>query len=351
MGSYFLGTIVLTTNKAKQYEIADGQQRLATISILLSAIRDFFEEKKQTLLVQDLNQYLYTVDTRANKEVAQLALNIQDRDFFARRILPSKLDKPKDRAIEPAKGKGSHTLIAQAQKMTSDYIDQLLKTESPSAHIRVLTDWIDFIKKSARVIVFPVPTALGAFVLFETMNDRGLKTTQADLVKNFLFGEAESDGRIDDAQDRWSSMNGKLEILGDDDVTLNYVHQMAISYWGYITDKELMQHVMNKATGSGPAISYLTKLDESANLYAAIRSASNSHWKDYPDGTVAAVRTLSFLPMEPMKPLMMAVARHFSKPETFLAFKLFVSWVVRLLVVGGGRSGRVEQGLAGCTKQ
>ena len=69
-GSYFLGTIVLTTNKAKQYEIADGQQRLATISILLSAIRDFFEEKKQTLLVQDLNQYLYTVDTRANKEVA-----------------------------------------------------------------------------------------------------------------------------------------------------------------------------------------------------------------------------------------------------------------------------------------
>src|SRR5262245_23693454 len=46
-GSYFLGTIVLTTNKGNQYEIADGQQRLATISILLSAIRDYFEEHNQ----------------------------------------------------------------------------------------------------------------------------------------------------------------------------------------------------------------------------------------------------------------------------------------------------------------
>lgn len=347
-GSYFLGTVVLTTNKDKQYEIADGQQRLATVSILLSAIRDHFEEKNQALLVQDLNGYLYTVDTRANKEVARLTLNVQDREFFADRILPSKIQKPRERGIAPTKT--SHRLIAQAQKMAVDYIADLLRPEPASAHIRVLNDWTDFIKKSARVIVFPLPSAVGAFVLFETMNDRGLETTQADLVKNFLFGEAESDNRIDEAQAKWASMTTKLEILGQDDVTLAYIRQLAISFWGYITDKELFEHVMTKATGNGPALSYLDKLDDSAGFYGAIRLSGHSLWKDYPEGMVSAVRTLSFLPLESIKPLMLAVARHFSKKETFRAYRIFVSWIVRLLVVGGGRSGRVEHGLATCAK-
>ena len=39
---YFLGTIVTTKNDTPRPEVSDGQQRLATITILLSAIRDYF---------------------------------------------------------------------------------------------------------------------------------------------------------------------------------------------------------------------------------------------------------------------------------------------------------------------
>src|SRR5271157_5101335 len=42
---YFLGTIVLTGAVNPIPEVTDGQQRLATTSILLSAIRDFFLER------------------------------------------------------------------------------------------------------------------------------------------------------------------------------------------------------------------------------------------------------------------------------------------------------------------
>jgi uncharacterized protein with ParB-like and HNH nuclease domain len=39
---YFLGSIVLTQLPDHVLEIADGQQRLATASILLAAMRDYF---------------------------------------------------------------------------------------------------------------------------------------------------------------------------------------------------------------------------------------------------------------------------------------------------------------------
>src|SRR3989304_5082896 len=43
-GSYFLGTIVLTRGTGDVPEVSDGQQRLATTTILLAAIRNYFLE-------------------------------------------------------------------------------------------------------------------------------------------------------------------------------------------------------------------------------------------------------------------------------------------------------------------
>src|ERR1700733_9522999 len=49
-GAYFLGTIVLT-GAGSIPEVSDGQQRLATTTILLAAIRDYFHSKKDTARV------------------------------------------------------------------------------------------------------------------------------------------------------------------------------------------------------------------------------------------------------------------------------------------------------------
>ena len=48
--TYFLGTIVLTKGKDNVPEVADGQQRLATTTILLAAIRDYLLRKTKPRL-------------------------------------------------------------------------------------------------------------------------------------------------------------------------------------------------------------------------------------------------------------------------------------------------------------
>src|SRR6201989_1476031 len=45
--SYFLGTIVLTGGDGGTWQVADGQQRLATTTVLLAAIRDYLYERNE----------------------------------------------------------------------------------------------------------------------------------------------------------------------------------------------------------------------------------------------------------------------------------------------------------------
>ena len=53
---YFLGSIVVVRTAATRFEVNDGQQRLATSTILIAAIRDYFlssnDEKTASLIEQ-----------------------------------------------------------------------------------------------------------------------------------------------------------------------------------------------------------------------------------------------------------------------------------------------------------
>jgi len=53
----------------------------------------------------------------------------------------------------------------------------------------MLPVWVKFFEQSALVNALVVPDDLNAFVMFETLNDRGLKTSQADLLSSsFVIG-------------------------------------------------------------------------------------------------------------------------------------------------------------------
>lgn len=56
--------------------------------------------------------------------------------------------------------------------------------------------------------------------MFETLNDRGLKISQSDLVKNYLLGE--SGPRLGEAQEKWTLMRGALESLEEEDITVTF---------------------------------------------------------------------------------------------------------------------------------
>ncbi len=94
------------------------------------------------------------------------------------------------------------------------------------------------------MILLKVPTVANAYKMFETLNDRGLKTSQADLVKNYLFGQA--DDRLAEVQQKWARMKSSLESLDEDDITVTFLRQAMIAIRGHLKESDVYEKVQER---------------------------------------------------------------------------------------------------------
>ncbi len=177
--------------------------------------------------------------------------------------------------------------------------------------------------------------------MFETLNDRGIKTSQVDLVKNHLFEQ--SHARIGEVQRSWSSMRGMIESIGDDDALLmEYMRWACCVLYGITREKEVFDKIVENSRGAVNAITLLSALDQMASDYAALFNPEHPKWNTYPAGTRNAVRTLMGLEVKQMRPLLLSVAKNFTPPRLFVTYNRLVSWAVRMTIAGGSKAGRLD---------
>jgi hypothetical protein len=184
---------------------------------------------------------------------------------------------------------------------------------------------------------------------FETMNDRGLETSQADLLKNYLFSKVRD--RMPEAQQKWSGMVGKLESLGRKAVTVLFVRHLLITMYGHTKERDVLKRVKGQITKPSQAIKFLQQMEDGADDYAAMLNPSHRKWNTYGDEAKAHLSTIhEDLEVRQVWPLLFAVVRHFSVPQARLAFKYLVNLSVRFLIVGG-RGGLLDTNYASVAQQ
>ena len=333
---YFLGSIVVVDKEERQ-EVVDGQQRLATISILLSAVRDYFYVNGEKERADNIErQFLITQRRRTLELIPRFKLNDADHDFYLKRILTRKDDQSDLR--EPLRE--SHKRLLHAAKLASDRV-KVIAQQTPREPIERLLDWVDYIEKSLRVIWFQVPDDVNAFVIFETLNDRGLGLSAADLLKNYLFGVSKD--RIQEVQRSWITMNGVLEAVSDQEIIVTYIRHYWSSLYGLTREKELYSRIKEKITSKQSAIDLALNLEENAFLYAAILNPQDEAWQKYGSTARQHLEILHTLRMTQNRPLLLAILKHFDTNSVRTSLRLLVSWSVRFLICGGVGSGGMEQ--------
>jgi hypothetical protein len=334
--SYFLGTVVTIPRANGILEVVDGQQRLATTAILLSAIRDYLKHSEAELADSINSEFLTVYNRNTRTRGPRLQLNLDDNDYFWAKLRGDTDDKQTT--------KTSHGLLRDAFIEAARHIKSVVAGFDSKEHGNVLNRWVDFIETRASVILLRVPNAANAFRMFETLNDRGKRTSQSDLVKNYLFGYAGD--RLPEAQQKWAAMRGALESMEDEDTTITFLRHSLTAIRGFVREADVYEAVQKYAKGKQPVVTFSGQLEVMANAFVAVHNPEHERWNKHSDSTRRALDVLNLFSIKPMRPLLISIAERLSENEAKVAFAFCVSLCVRLMVASSTRTSSVEEGLA-----
>lgn len=338
---YFLGTIVtIRRGGLAPLELVDGQQRITTVAILIAAIRNYLIQRGGAeYIVEAIQTELLTIiDRAAGERVPKLRLNIDDNEFF-RQLMAEGVNLA---SLKPSRD--SHDKLLDAMVQANATVQTLANSFPELERAERFNSWLEFLELKANVVLLETTNGAQAFKMFETLNDRGLKTSQADLVKSYLF--AQSGERIQEAQSKWSSMKDTLEELNDEEATMNFLWHVMIATRQFTKADGVYETAQESIRGQSNAVAFLSDLERLARVYVSTYRTDAEHWADYPTGARRGLRTINKFDIKPMRPLVLALATNFRPQEATRAFTFLMALSVRLIISSSTRSGSIQEAFA-----
>jgi len=214
---YFLGSIICInqskdTHALQKLEVVDGQQRLATLSLLFAAIYDAFKNQnvelneEQNAEVFNLKRKLVLKKGTDQIRVIPQIQNCNCDDYkavLAKTGVISSYDQPSH---------AGNRKIFKSFRYFQERIRQLSNGKKNT--VQGILEFLNKVSNTSLVKI-EVDNHADAYILFESLNNRGMPLTAIDLIKNKLLARLESvdPGKIDLYFANWNKL---LEYLGDD---------------------------------------------------------------------------------------------------------------------------------------
>ncbi len=334
---YFLGTVVISSGPGERSVIIDGQQRLATTSLLYAAIRDQFMARGDAKRARTVQERFLTWDSLTSTEVeARLALNEQDRGYFTAVAAGGQTQGPAPNDSDPE----SVVRMRAAFAVLSNFLADDVEAAGPHWQDRLLA-WVTFLDRTVRVIVVRVRDDADAFLIFETLNARALELSAADLIKNYLFGLCRH--RLEVAQESWATMSRSIEASASSTEITTFLRHWWASRNGAVREKELYRRLKRAVQSQDQALTMLEGLSTSAPLYSAMLSSGDEYWVGRPSSSGGSIAVLLELGLEQYRPLLLAALARLSDVEASRLLQALTAWSVRGLIAGGIGGGTTER--------
>ena len=255
---YFLGTIVVQENPDNKLRIIiDGQQRLATLTMILSGIRTVYKEQKDERTDEVYSDYLGARDRRTRVTEPRLALNVINEPVFQSMVIEDASDSALSTAAKNKAGAPSNLLICASML----YLRSEIRTRSSTnkKYETFLLELEDFIRDRVVMVLMLVRDEADAYLIFETLNDRGLDLSTSDLLKNYILGKAGN--RLDAVRKQWEEM---VFLLGAQNET-QFLRHYWLSRYGVIRELHLYKEMKLRFSNQSRVLELMTELRDTAD--------------------------------------------------------------------------------------
>lgn len=303
---YFLGSIVLIKSEGQaDAEVVDGQQRLTTLTLLLSAIRASIQNAD---LQNGITSLLYAkADALTGVSASyRLTLRARDRDFFRDHVqhenaLPHLL------AIK--------SVLKDAQKRLQENAQALMEGLAGMSQPE-LARLAQFITTRCYLVVVSTPDLDSAFRIFGVMNSRGLDLSATDILKAEILSALDSRDEV-----VYSNIWETLEAdMGQDEFGTLFSHIRMVyrkaKPQGTLL-KEFKEHVLRQMTAKGFMDQVLQPMARAFNCLMEADYASTQHAEPINE-SLKWLNKLEFKDWVP--PALAFFVRHEQEPEALLKF-------------------------------
>lgn len=217
---YFIGSIIYINNSDStrpRLELVDGQQRLTTICLFLAAIYSKFLERKEELDDDERVECSILKDSLRNEFSDNKLIVVPQEQGSNKADFSAVMNDLGLTDYAPHPNYYRLRKMWRCLQFFKERLEHDMGIEGGPAPIKVLMDTYNKLCQAV-VVAIEVDSASDAYVLFESLNHRGVPLTAIDLIKNLVMAKAEKFGmNCNGCYERWR------ELL--DDLTDNYASQ------------------------------------------------------------------------------------------------------------------------------
>jgi len=338
--SHYMGAIVLQSSGTsdKEFTIIDGQQRLATLSIVAIAviekIQKLVEREKHKAANQERQEilkrtYLSDRDPRSLRYSSKIILNENNNDFYQSNLI--NLRQPLNiRALSK-----SNQLLWQAFQYFSNHLEELQAIVQDGE--RLAEFLTNAVAQRLLFIQINVEDELNAYTVFETLNARGIELSSTDLLKNYLFSLFQGPDDLQEAQRQWRRIVNTVQMEKFPEFLRYYLSLQETR----VRRERLFKIVRESVKDGQQAFELLDQLENYSSLFIALSNSNDDFWRDNPENR-SYIRELELFRVKQAYPTLFAAYKKFSSDNFTRLLKLVCVLSFRYTVVSSLNPNELE---------
>lgn len=309
---HYMGALVVEDENDREFSIIDGQQRLATLSIIALAVLDRLKTLADSGVDSEPNiermaelrrKFIGEKDPASLIESSKLFLNENDNAFYQDYLVQIKTP------INPRGLSYSNKLLWKCFAYYRNEIEAIPGLAGSGLALASLLS--ETIARQLLFILITVDDELNAYTVFETLNARGLELSATDLLKNYLFSRVRVSSDLESLQRRWRRIVSTVRH----ERFPEFLRYHLLCEQPKIRTQRLFKLVRERVHTPEDVFALIAALESRAELFLALSEPDHEYWIDSP-GCKAHIKELKLFRVSQMTPLLFAAWEQFS-PENF----------------------------------
>ncbi len=335
---HYMGALVIESIGDREFTIIDGQQRMATLTLLalaviarLHALADAGNEPEANReRAQNLrNRFIGEKDPASLIESSKLFLNETDDAFFQDYLV--QLRAPRNPRGLPK----SNKLLWNCFEYFLRKLDETKPLDDSGPALATLLN--ETVGHQLLFILITVDDELNAYTVFETLNARGLELSTTDLLKNYLFSRVRVKADLEHLQRRWQRLIATIRQERFPD----FLRYHLLCHHPRVRKSRLFKMVRDQVREPEAVFALMETLEARAELFAALQDDTHEYWIEHRE-CQPHVRELILFGTRQLTPILFAAWERFDSRDFSRTLKLIGRFVFRYTIVSSLNTNALE---------